>query len=169
MSEPTASRRPFTTVLDVLRTEIDHDAFDAVLLSIETVAADLGYGDIRALPGSVEWIADLHRQSKRVGVFATGARAEAALELAGISEQIDELTIGASLLPTLLAALDELGVPAGRTIVAAATAAGVAAARQSGVYRVVALARGFSSPEELRAAGAHTVVADLQELLRAVS
>jgi phosphoglycolate phosphatase-like HAD superfamily hydrolase len=34
---------------------------------------------------------------------------------------------------------------------------------------VVAVAPGLSSPEDLRQAGAHTVVADLQELLRAVT
>ena len=34
---------------------------------------------------------------------------------------------------------------------------------------VIAVARGLSLPEELRHAGAHTVVADLQELLRAVT
>jgi len=34
---------------------------------------------------------------------------------------------------------------------------------------VIAVARGLSSPEQLRQAGAHTVVADLMELMRAVT
>jgi beta-phosphoglucomutase-like phosphatase (HAD superfamily) len=163
------SRRPFTTVLDVLRTEMTWDAIDAALFSIEAVAADLGYGDIRALPGSVQWIEDLRRHGKRVGLFATGERSEAALELAGIGELFDEVTIGALTYPTLLAAIDALGVEPARTVVATATAAGVAGARDADVFRVIALARGFSTPEELRRAGADMVVADLQELLRAIT
>jgi beta-phosphoglucomutase-like phosphatase (HAD superfamily) len=162
-------RRPFTTVLDVLRTETTWDAFDAALFSIESVAADLGYGDIRALPGSVHWIEDLRRHGKRVGLFATAERSEAALELAGIGDLFDEVTVGASAYSTLLAAIDALGVEPARTVVAAATAAGVTGARDADVFRVIALARGFSTPEELRGAGAHMVVADLQELLRAIT
>jgi beta-phosphoglucomutase-like phosphatase (HAD superfamily) len=161
--------RPFTTVLDLLRSEIDQDAFDAVLFSIEAVAADLGYGDIRALPGSIGWIERLRKLDKRIGLFATGDRAQAALELAGIAGLFDEITIGTAVAPTVLAAIDELGAAPGRTIVAVATAGGVAAARGAEVAKVIALARGFSSPEELRAAGADMVVADLQELLRAIT
>jgi beta-phosphoglucomutase-like phosphatase (HAD superfamily) len=161
--------RPFTTVLDVLRAEIDHDAFDAALFSIETVAADLGYGDIRALPGSVAWIEQLRGHGKRIGLFATGDRASTALELAGITELFDEITVGTLTVQTLLETIDELGSVPERTIVVAATATGVAAARTAEAGIVIAVARGFSSPEELRQAGAHTVVADLQELLRAVT
>ena len=55
--QPGAGRpRPVATVLDVLRKRIDHDAFDAAILSLEAVAADLGYGDVRPLPGSIAWI-----------------------------------------------------------------------------------------------------------------
>lgn len=169
MSESTGRPRPFTTVLDVLRTEIDHDAFDAALFSLETVAADLGYGDIRALPGSVAWIEQLRARGKRIGLFATGDRAGAALELAGISELFDTVTIGTRAVPTLLAGIDELGSEPARTIVVGATASGIAAARDAEIGVVIAVARGLSSPEELRQAGAHAVVADLQELLRAVT
>jgi beta-phosphoglucomutase-like phosphatase (HAD superfamily) len=161
--------RPVTTVLDVLRVQIDFDAFDAVLFSLETVAADLGYGDIRALPGSIAWIDQLRSHDKRIGLVATGDRANAALELAGITELFGEITIGTRTGPALRAAIDELGAVPERTIVVAATAAGVAAAQEAGAGIVIALARGFSSPEELRQAGASTVVADLQELLRAVT
>lgn len=161
--------RPFTTVLDVLRAEIDHDAFDAAVFSLETVAADLGYGDIRALPGSIAWIEQLREHGKRIGLFATGEQANAALDLAGIAELFDDVTIGTRTLPTLVAAIDALSSAPDRTIVVAATAAAVAAAVDAGAYIVIAVARGFSSPEELRQAGAHSVVADLQELLRAVT
>ena len=161
--------RPMNSVLDVLRVEIDEDAFDAALFSLETVAADLGYGDIRALRGSLAWIEQLRSLGKRIGLFATGERAGAALELAGITDQFDEVAIGACTVPTLVAAIDELGSTPERTVVVAATADGVSAARQAGAAIVIAVARGFSSPEELRRAGAHTIVADLQELLRAVT
>jgi beta-phosphoglucomutase-like phosphatase (HAD superfamily) len=161
--------RPVTTVLDVLRAEIDLDAFDAALFSLETVAADLGYGDIRALPGSIAWIEQLRAHDKRIGLFATGERAGTALELAGIADRFDEVTLGSGAVATVRAAIDALGATPPRTIVAAAAASGVAAAREAGAGMVIALARGFSSPEELRQAGAHAVVADLQELLRALS
>lgn len=161
--------RPFTTVLDVLRSELDQNAFDAALFSIEAVAADLGYGDIRALPGSIEWIDQLRGLDKRIGLFATADRARAALELAGIADRFDEVTIGTHAYQAIVAAIDQLGATPERTIVAAATAADVAAAQDSGVAKVMALARGFSTPEELRTAGADMVVADLQELRRAIT
>lgn len=168
--QPTRTRvHPVTTVLDLLRVEIDEAAFDAALFSLETVAADLGYGDIRALPGSVAWIERLREGGKRIGLLATGDRANAALELAGISALFDEITLGARDASALLGAIDELGCTPARTIVLAATAGGVAAARDAGAGIVIAVARGFSTPEELRQAGANTVVADLQELLRAVT
>jgi beta-phosphoglucomutase-like phosphatase (HAD superfamily) len=168
VSEP-GRVRPYSTVLDVLRIEIDQDAFDAVLFSLETVAADLGYGDIRALPGSIAWIEHLRQRDKRIGLFATGDRASAALELAGIATLFDEVTVGTRTMPTLVQAIDALGSPPERTVVVAATATGVAAAREAQAGIAIAVARGYSSPEELRQAGAHTVVADLQELLRAVT
>jgi beta-phosphoglucomutase-like phosphatase (HAD superfamily) len=170
MSDTPATRiRPVTTVLDVLRVELDHDAFDCALFALETVAADLGYGDIRALPGSVAWIEQLRERGKRVGLFASGDRANAALELAGIAGLFDEITVGARTVSGLLEAIEKLGCTPERAIVVAATAAGVGAAREAGAGIVIAVARGFSSPEELRQAGAHTVVADLHELLRAVT
>jgi beta-phosphoglucomutase-like phosphatase (HAD superfamily) len=153
----------------VLRTEIDGDAFDAVLFSLDTVVADLGYGDIRPLPGAMAWIEQLRHRGKRIGAFATGERTGAALEIAGVAELFDEITVGAPTVAALLVAIDELGSTPELTIVVAATAGGVAAAREAEAGMVIAVARGLSSPEELRQAGAHTVVADLQELLRAVT
>jgi phosphoglycolate phosphatase-like HAD superfamily hydrolase len=161
--------RGVTTVLDVLRAELDHDAFDAALFSLETVAADLGYGDIRALPGSVAWITQLRELGKRIGLFASRERAKSALQLAGIDELFDEVTVGTGTTQTLLAAIDAVGVPADRTIVVAATAGLIAAAREAGAAYAIGVARGISSPEDLRQAGADTVVADLHELLRAIT
>jgi beta-phosphoglucomutase-like phosphatase (HAD superfamily) len=169
VSDEPARTRPFTTVLDVLRTRIDHDDFDVALFALETVAADLGFGDIRALPGSVAWIEHLRARGKKTGVYATGERAEAALQLAGITELFDEVTVGSRTAATLLAALEDLGATPDRAIVAAATVSGVTAARAAEAAVVVAVARGLSSPEELRQAGAHTVVADLQEMIRAIT
>jgi len=73
------------------------------------VAADLGYGDVRALPGSVAWIDRLRTKAKRIAVVSEGERASSALE--------------------------------------------------------IAVARGGTTPERLRHAGAIAVLADLQELL----
>ena len=42
---------------------------------------------------------------------------------------------------------------------------GIRAAREHGVYLAIAVACGLASPEQLRRAGAHTVVAELHELL----
>jgi beta-phosphoglucomutase-like phosphatase (HAD superfamily) len=161
--------RPVTTVLDLLRVEIDLDSFDVALCGLESIAVDLGYGDVRALPGSVAWLRKMHEHDKRLGLFATGARTGAALELAGITDLFDQVTIGARTGATLHAALQEMEVEPERTIVVTATAAGVAAAREAQIPIVVAAARGLSSPEELRQAGASTVVADLQELIRAIT
>jgi phosphoglycolate phosphatase-like HAD superfamily hydrolase len=121
--------------------------------------------------GRREQISQLPRHGKRIGAFATGDRATVALELelAGIAELFDGVTIGTPTVPALLAAIDELGSTPELTIVVVATAGAVAAAREAEAGVVIAVARGLSSPEELRQAGAHTVVADLQELLRAVT
>lgn len=165
--EPKA--RPVTTVLDMLRVEIKHDAFDDAIFSLETVAADLGYGDIRALPGAVAWIEELKRMDKRIGLVATGERATSALELAGIAALFDEITIGTTCAATIRTAIETLGSTPERTIIVSAVADGVAAAREAGVRLVIAVARGLSTPEQLRQAGAHTVVADLHEMLRAIT
>ena len=82
-------------MLDVLRTRIDHDAFDAAIFSLEAVAADLGYGDVRPLPGSIAWIDRLRSERKRIAVLAAGERVAAALELAGIADRFDVVVTGA--------------------------------------------------------------------------
>ena len=52
-ADASPSGRPVRTVLDPLRVRIDHDRFGAAVLELATVAADLGYGDVRALSGSL--------------------------------------------------------------------------------------------------------------------
>lgn len=44
-----------------------------MLFSHDIVAADLGYGDIRPLPGALAWIEQLRRHGKRIGAFARDA------------------------------------------------------------------------------------------------
>lgn len=149
-----------------MRAELDHESFGAALFSLETVAADLGYGDIRALQGSIAWIEQLRDLGKRVGLFASRERVHSALQLAGIDELF---TIGTSTPQTLRAAFEAVGAAPERTVVVAATASAVATARDAGAAYAVGVARGISSPEDLRQAGADTVVADLLELLRAVT
>src|ERR1700743_1746582 len=79
----TGRPRPIATVLDALRARVDAERFDAVVLSLESVVADLGYGDVRPLPGAVAWIRELRGAGKKIGLAASGERARAAVELAG--------------------------------------------------------------------------------------
>jgi beta-phosphoglucomutase-like phosphatase (HAD superfamily) len=159
--------RSVTTVLDVLRARIDNDAFDAAIFALETVVADLGYGDVRPLPGSIAWIDRLREQGKSTALVFSGENAVSALEIAGVSDRFDAVVSGPRRTDTLVRALEEIGVPPERAIVADTAPAGIAAAQEISVYRVIAVARGPASPEELRQAGADGVVADLQELIRA--
>ena len=109
--------RPIVTALDTLRRHIDHDAFDAAVLSLDAVIADLGYGDVRALPGSVAWIDRLRAEGKRIAVVAGHERASTALDLAGVDDRIDVVVTGLHAQRRLLHALEELGVEPDRVIV----------------------------------------------------
>jgi beta-phosphoglucomutase-like phosphatase (HAD superfamily) len=160
--------RPLVTVLDMLRTRIDHADFDAVVLSLEAVAADLGYGDVRPLPGSIAWIDRLRGEGKRIGAQGAGERAAHALELAGIADRFDVIVSGSHAEERVGRALDELGVDPDRAVAVGVEAGELQAARTAGVALTIGIARGSSSPEQLRRAGADAVVADLQELLHAV-
>jgi beta-phosphoglucomutase-like phosphatase (HAD superfamily) len=159
MSEASPSGRPVQTVLDTLRVKIDLDRFDLAVFELETIAADLGYGDVRALSASVTWVDHLRDEGKRIALVDGGVRGESALALAGIADRFDLCA------PTLFDTLDELGVEPARTVAVAASLEGIAAAREAGVYRAIAVARGLATPEQLRRAGADTVVAELHELL----
>jgi beta-phosphoglucomutase-like phosphatase (HAD superfamily) len=129
------------------------------VLELETVAADLGYGDVRPLSASVAWLDHLRDAGKRIALTDGGVRGQAALELAGLADRFDVCAgSGAE-------ALEELGVDADRSIAVAASLEGIRSARENGVYLAIAVARGLATPEQIRRAGAHTVVAELHELL----
>jgi HAD superfamily hydrolase (TIGR01509 family) len=163
-----ASRpRPVATVLDMLRARIDHTRFDAALFTLESVAADLGYGDVRPLPGSIAWIDRLRSEGKRIALVASGERAPSALELAGIADRFDVVEAGPRDPVTLTETLAALGAEPARAVFVDVAPDGIAAARAADLQLAIAVARGPASPEALRQAGAHAVVADLQELLGA--
>jgi len=160
-----ARARPIRSVLELLRARIDHDEFDAALFSLEAVVADLGYGDLRPLIGSLAWIDRLREEGKSIGLVYRGESAQAALEIAGIADRFDVVGSGPASEATLRAALGDLGVAPERTVLVATTPEALTAARDAGFYLPIAVARGASSPEALRHGGAALVVADLQELL----
>jgi beta-phosphoglucomutase-like phosphatase (HAD superfamily) len=157
--------RPVITVLDTLRARIDHDSFDAAIFSLESVAADLGYGDIRPLPGAIAFIDELRGEGKKIGLLFSGESAEPALELARIGDRFDVVISGPRVSGTVRRILDELDVAPDRAILVDVAPRGIAAAGEAGLHLAIAVARGSASPEQLRQSGADTVVADLQELL----
>jgi beta-phosphoglucomutase-like phosphatase (HAD superfamily) len=166
MSNDSGRHRPVTTVLDVLRKRIDHDTFDLAIFSLDAVAADLGYGDVRALGGSIAWIDRLRDEGKKIAVQASGERAEAALELAGIADRFDLVVAGLPPKQGVLSALEEFDVVPERALLVGVDPNELEAARAAGVRLVIGVARGSATPEQLRRGGADAVVADLQELLR---
>lgn len=161
----TGRPRPIVTALDTMRHRVDHKAFDAAVLSLDAVVADLGYGDVRALPGSVAWIDRLRREGKGIAVIAGDERAARALELAGVTDRIDVVVTGWDARRRLDRALEELGVQPGRAIVMGVDPQDIEAARAADVELAIGVARGDATPERLRRSGAVAVVADPQELL----
>jgi beta-phosphoglucomutase-like phosphatase (HAD superfamily) len=157
--------RPIATVLDALRARVDAERFDAVVLSLEAVVADLGYGDVRPLPGAVAWIRELRGAGKKIGLAATGERARAAIELAGVADLFDAIVTGPRNPGTLAEATSELGVEPDAALLVDVAAAGIQAGREAGFDLLIGVARNLGTPEDLRQAGADMVVADLQELL----
>ena len=157
--------RPLVTVLDTLRRRIDRDGFDAAIFSLDAVVADLGYGDLRALPGSLAWIERLRRDGKRIGVVAAGEYADNALTLAGIADRVDVVVTGPKAHERLQGALQGLALEPDRAVAVVTTPDEVGAARAAGIELAIGLARGPAKPEELRRAGTVTILADLQELL----
>jgi beta-phosphoglucomutase-like phosphatase (HAD superfamily) len=157
--------RPIATVLDGLRARIDAERFDAAVVSLEAVVADLGYGDVRPLPGAVAWIRELRGAGKKVGLAASGERARAALELAGVTDLFDAVVTGSRSTGTLTEVATELGVDTDDAILVDVAPAGIQAGREAGFDLLIGVARNLGTPEDLRQAGADMVVADLQELL----
>jgi beta-phosphoglucomutase-like phosphatase (HAD superfamily) len=161
----TGKPRPIATVLDSLRARIDHERFDATVLWLEAVAADLGYGDIRPLPGAIAWIRELRAAGKKTALAGSGERARSALELAGVADLFDAVVTGPRNSGTLAEAAEELGVEPGAAILVDVAPAGIQAGREAGYDLLIGVARNLGTPEDLRQAGADMVVADLQELL----
>jgi len=159
--------RPIATVLDALRARIDAERFDAAVVWLEAVAADLGYGDVRPLPGAVAWIEELRGAEKKIALCATGERARAALELAGVAGLFDAILTGPRNSGTLAEATAQLGIEPGDAILVDVAPAGVQAGHEAGFDLLIGVARNLGTPEDLRQAGADMVVADLQELLGA--
>lgn len=157
--------RPIATVLDGLRARIDAERFDGMVIGLEAVAADLGYGDVRPLPGAVAWIRELRGAGKKVALAGSGERARSALELAGIANLFDAVVTGPRNRGTLDQAAQELGVESGDAILVDVAPAGIQAGREAGFDLLIGVARNLGTPEDLRQAGADMVVADLQELL----
>jgi beta-phosphoglucomutase-like phosphatase (HAD superfamily) len=157
--------RPIATVLDSLRARVDAERFDAAVLWLEAVAADLGYGDVRPLPGAVAWIRELRGAGKKIGLAGSGERARAALELAGVADLFDAIVTGPRNKGTLDELASELGVAADDAILVDVAPAGIQAGREAGFDLLIGVARNLGTPEDLRQAGADMVVADLQELL----
>jgi beta-phosphoglucomutase-like phosphatase (HAD superfamily) len=157
--------RPIATVLDALRARVDAERFDGIVVWLEAVAADLGYGDVRPLPGAVAWIQELRDADKKVALCASGERARAALELAGVAELFDATVTGPRNADTLGKATGELGVEPAAAILVDVAPAGIQAGREAGFDLLIGVARNLGTPEDLRQAGADMVVADLQELL----
>jgi len=161
----TGRPRPIVTALDTMRRRIDHDTFDAVVLGLGAVVVDLGYGDVRALPGTVAWIDRVRKEGKRIGVIAGDERASNALDLAGMSDRVDVVVTGWNAERRLQHALEELGVAPERAMVMGVDPQDMQAARAADVELAIGVARGDATPERLRRAGAVAVVADPQELL----
>ena len=128
------------------------------MFELETVAADLGYGDVRPLSASVAWIDHLRDEGKRIALIDGGVRGEAALELAGLD---GPLRAGARRSRTR-----------SRSSACRPTASSPSPPRRGRRRRrapastsSIAVARGLATPEQMRRAGADAVVAELHELL----
>ena len=173
MSDPdrqpdTGRPRPVATVLDVLRRRVDHDAFDAAIFSLEAVAVDLGYGDVRPLPGSIAWIDRLRSDGKRIAVLASGERvarrARAGRDRRSLRRRRHRLARRAARRGALWTSSS---VEPDRAVVVGIEPGDLEAAHAAGAALAIGVARGTCTPEQLRRAGADAVVADLQELLGA--
>jgi beta-phosphoglucomutase-like phosphatase (HAD superfamily) len=116
------------------------------VLALDAVVADLGYGDVRALPGSVAWIDRLRGEGKRIAVIAGDERASTALDLAGVDDRIDVVVTGWNAQRRLVRALEELGVEPGRVIVMGVDPQDIEAARAAEVELAIGVARSDATP-----------------------
>lgn len=99
---------------------------------------------LRPLPGAAEWIGRLRREGWRQALATSAPRAnvEVMLEVLGFNGRFDaivsadDVTLGKPDPQVFLKAADLLGVPPSRCIVVEDAAAGIAAARRSGMRSV---------------------------------
>ena len=144
----------------MLRRQIDHDDFDAAVFSLDAVAADLGYGDVRALP-AVAWIDRLRDEDKRIALAAAGERARPRSSSPASPTVRRRVTAR----PPLGGGARGSRRRADRAVVVGATPpSSTRRAPPASSWRSASPAG--RQPEHLRRAGAIAVVADLQELLR---
>ncbi len=125
-------------------------------------------------PGSVRLLDQLATTTIKLAVVSSSANADAVLRAAGLRDRFEVLVDGqraaAENLPgkpapdTYLRGAELLGVSAAAAAVFEDAISGVAAGRSGNFGRVVGVDRGVGS-DELIAAGADVVVADLEELL----
>ena len=139
--------------------------FDAAIFSLDAVAADLGYGDVRPLPGSVAWIDRLRREGKRIGVVARASARRRrwswpASPIASTSSCPARRRPSASPAPWRSSPSSPPAPSWSRRRRTSWTPRG-----PQGVELAIGVVRGAAAPEQLRRAGAVTIVADLQELL----
>jgi beta-phosphoglucomutase family hydrolase len=130
---------------------------------------------VRPYEGSVHVVHDLAERGVPMAVVSSSQNAVAVLAAAGFAGQfpvvVDGVVAAAERLPgkpapdMFLLAAERLGVPPGRAVVVEDAVSGVAAGAAGGFGLVVGVDRGAGA-EPLRAAGAHLVVPDLEELLR---
>jgi len=129
---------------------------------------------VAAYPGSVLLLDHLEQLRLPLVVVSSSANAPAVLEAAGLAGRFRTVMSGAVAtergLPgkpapdTFLAAAQDLGAAADRTVVLEDAVSGVRAGAAGGFGLVIGVDRG-AGPETLAAAGADTVVSDLAELV----
>jgi alpha,alpha-trehalase len=128
---------------------------------------------VRAYPSTVTLIKGLQKARIRTALITSSRNASLVLEAAGI-EGLFEVVIDGEVaafrgLPgkpdpaVFLAAANDLGVAAGRTVVVEDAIAGVAAGAAGGFGFVIGVARD-GNEADLLAAGAHVAVRDLSEV-----
>ncbi|MGW9020075.1 HAD family hydrolase [Leucobacter chromiiresistens] len=129
---------------------------------------------IAAYPGSVRLLDHLAERAAPLAVVSSSRNAEPVLRAAGLTDRfravVDGVVAAREGLPgkpapdTFLRGAELLGADPARTVVFEDAASGVAAGRAGGFGLVVGVDRG-AGREALLAAGADTVVSDLEELL----
>lgn len=129
---------------------------------------------VEAFPGAVRWVRHLRALGLWTAVVSSSANTDRVLRAAEITPLFD-LTIDAHDVRELglegkpapdgfLEAARRLNVQPSRAVVVEDALVGVAAGRAGNFGLVIGVSHG-ATPRELRAAGAHVVVADLEELV----